>query len=92
MFHLPASDVTDGRFFQDQLTQRVAEGLRPEPPKKLLKSFPYIDKEALKQGEIRIDALARDKKLTPFRLLRTLPKSPSVARRFTELSITRGTR
>ena len=32
VFHLPASDVTDGRFFQDQLTQRVAEGHWPEPP------------------------------------------------------------
>lgn len=72
VFSLPAWQVSEDRHEQDVLEQRVREGRWPNPPADVRRGLRRDELEALRQGEIRIDAVARDKKwrkvgLAPFK-------------------------
>lgn len=61
VFSLAAWQVSEDRHEQDVLEQRVREGRWPDPPADIRRCLRRDELEALRQGEIRIDAVARDR-------------------------------
>lgn len=66
VFSLSASQVSDDPHEQIVLEQRLREGRWPEPPADVRRGLRRDELEALRRGEIRIDAIAQDEKLRKF--------------------------